>query len=108
MKEIVTIQKSLQHRSFNPQSESHQNLKVICKIKSAKSPLAIHIWNFNYDKRLFIFFGLVGTIVLLFKFCDFKKSDDATTIDGAGLIQQQILNVGKLIVTEGHFSSDHV
>jgi hypothetical protein len=33
-----------------------------------------------------------------------KKSDDATTIDGAGLIQQQILNVGKLIVTEGHFS----
>jgi hypothetical protein len=43
MKEIVTIQKSLQHRSFNPQSESHQNLKVICKIKSAKSPLAIHI-----------------------------------------------------------------
>lgn len=55
-------------------------------------------------KRLFIFLGLVGTIVLLFKFCDFKKSDDATTIDGAGLIQQQILNVGKLIVTEGHFS----
>jgi hypothetical protein len=40
----------------------------------------------------------------LFKFCDFKKSDEATTIDGAGLIQQQILNVGKLIVTEGHFS----
>jgi hypothetical protein len=29
--------------------------------------------------------------------------------DGAGLIQQQILNVGKLIVTEGHFlRSDHV
>lgn len=55
-------------------------------------------------KRLLIFAGLIGTIVLLFKFCDFKKSDDATTIDGAGLIQQQILNVGKLIVTEGHFS----
>jgi hypothetical protein len=33
-----------------------------------------------------------------------KKSDDSTTVDGAGLIQQQILNVGKLIVTEGHFS----
>jgi hypothetical protein len=55
-------------------------------------------------KKIIYILGLVGTIVLLFKFCDFKKSDDATTIDGAGLIQQQILNVGKLIVTEGHFS----
>lgn len=55
-------------------------------------------------KRSLIFIGLIATVVLLFKFCDFKKSDDATTIDGAGLIQQQILNVGKLIVTEGHFS----
>ena len=55
-------------------------------------------------KRFLIFIGLIATVVLLFKFCDFKKSDDATTIDGAGLIQQQILNVGKLIVTEGHFS----
>jgi lipopolysaccharide export LptBFGC system permease protein LptF len=55
-------------------------------------------------KRFLIFIGLIATVLLLFKFCDFKKSDDATTIDGAGLIQQQILNVGKLIVTEGHFS----
>ena len=55
-------------------------------------------------RRFFIFIGLIGTVLLLFKFCDFKKSDDATTIDSAGLIQQQILNVGKLIVTEGHFS----
>ncbi|WP_026708537.1 DUF4230 domain-containing protein [Flavobacterium frigidarium] len=55
-------------------------------------------------KRFFIFIGLIGTVLLLFKFCDFKKSDDTTTIDSAGLIQQQILNVGKLIVTEGHFS----
>ena len=55
-------------------------------------------------KRFFIFIGLIGTVLLLFKFCDFKKSDDETTIDSAGLIQQQILNVGKLIVTEGHFS----
>jgi len=55
-------------------------------------------------KRFLIFAGLIATIILLFKFCDFKKSDDSTTVDGAGLIQQQILNVGKLIVTEGHFS----
>ena len=55
-------------------------------------------------KRFFIFIGVIITVVLLFKYCEFKKSDDSTTIDGAGLIQQQILNVGKLIVTEGHFS----
>lgn len=55
-------------------------------------------------KRLFIFIGLIVTVVLLFKFCEFKKADDATTIDGAGLIQQQIVNVGKLVVTEGHYS----
>jgi hypothetical protein len=55
-------------------------------------------------KRLFVFIGLIVTVVLLFKFCEFKKADDATTIDGAGLIQQQIVNVGKLVVTEGHYS----
>tara|TARA_R110002126_G_scaffold221644_2_gene366903 strand:+ start:465 stop:1085 length:621 start_codon:yes stop_codon:yes gene_type:complete len=55
-------------------------------------------------KRLFVFIGLIITVVLLFKFCEFKKADDATTIDGAGLIQQQIVNVGKLVVTEGHYS----
>ena len=55
-------------------------------------------------KRLVVFIGLVVTVVLLFKFCEFKKADDSTTIDSAGLIQQQILNVGKLVVTEGHFS----
>ncbi len=43
-------------------------------------------------------------IFLLFKFCEFKK-DDSSTIDyNTNLIQQQIVNVGKLIVTEGHFS----
>lgn len=55
-------------------------------------------------RRLLIFIGLIVTAVLLFKYCDFKKEDTSTTIDSAGLIQQQILNVGKLIVTEGHFS----
>ena len=55
-------------------------------------------------RRILIGIGIIAGIYLLFKYCDFKKSDDATTIDSAGLIQQQILNVGKLIVTEGHFS----
>jgi hypothetical protein len=55
-------------------------------------------------KRFIIFFGLIVVIALSFKYCEFKKDDDSTKIDGAGLIQQQILNVGKLVVTEGHFS----
>lgn len=55
-------------------------------------------------KRLLVFIGLIVTVVLLFKFCEFKKTDDSTTIDSAGLIQQQIVNVGKLVVTEGHYS----
>jgi lipopolysaccharide export LptBFGC system permease protein LptF len=55
-------------------------------------------------RRLLIFMGLILTAVLVFKYCDFKKEDDSSTMDSAGLIQQQILNVGKLIVTEGHFA----
>lgn len=55
-------------------------------------------------RRLLIFMGLIGAVLLLFKYCEFKKEDDATTIDSSGLIQQQILKVGKLIVTEGHFA----
>ena len=55
-------------------------------------------------RRILIGIGVIAAIFLLFKYCEFKKSDDSTTIDSAGLIQQQILNVGKLIVTEGHFS----
>ena len=55
-------------------------------------------------RRILIGIGVIAAIFLLFIYCEFKKSDDSTTIDSAGLIQQQILNVGKLIVTEGHFS----
>jgi lipopolysaccharide export LptBFGC system permease protein LptF len=55
-------------------------------------------------KRLIVFIALIVTVALLFKYCDFKKGDDSTAIDSSGLIQQQILNVGKLVVTEGHFS----
>ena len=47
---------------------------------------------------------IVITIFLLFKFCDFKKEDDSTVEYNTNLIQQKILNVGKLVVTEGHFA----
>jgi hypothetical protein len=55
-------------------------------------------------RRILIGIGVIVGIFLLFKFCDFKKNDDEDITYNTNLIQQQILNVGKLIVTEGHFS----
>ena len=55
-------------------------------------------------RRLLVFMGLIVTVVLLFKYCEFKKEDDSAIDYNTNLIQQQIVNVGKLVVTEGHFS----
>ncbi|AYN02835.1 DUF4230 domain-containing protein [Flavobacterium sp. 140616W15] len=55
-------------------------------------------------RRILIGIVIIVGIVLAFKYCEFKK-DDSTSLDyNTNLIQQQIVNVGKLIVTEGHFS----
>jgi len=53
-----------------------------------------------------ILFGIVITLVILFtfKYCGDKKEDKITLQENSALIQEQIKNVGKLIVTEGHFS----
>lgn len=55
-------------------------------------------------KRILIGAGIIVVIVLLFKFCEFKKEDDSSLDYNTNLIQQQIVNVGKLVVTEGHFA----
>ncbi|MFE3868882.1 DUF4230 domain-containing protein [Flavobacterium sp. LS2P90] len=55
-------------------------------------------------KRILIGIAVIGGIFLLFKYCDFKKNDDEDITYNTNLIQQQIVNVGKLVVTEGHFS----
>ena len=55
-------------------------------------------------RRILIGIRIIVGIFLLFKFCDFKKNDDEDVTYNTNLIQQQILNVGKLVVTEGHFS----
>ncbi|WP_426091028.1 DUF4230 domain-containing protein [Flavobacterium sp. DSR3-2] len=55
-------------------------------------------------RRILIAIAVIGGIFLLFKYCDFKKNDDEDISYNTNLIQQQILNVGKLVVTEGHFS----
>jgi lipopolysaccharide export LptBFGC system permease protein LptF len=58
----------------------------------------------NLIKRIIGVGAIVLLVVLAFKFCQFKKEDDKDIEYNTNLIQQQILNVGKLVVTEGHFS----
>lgn len=53
-----------------------------------------------------ILFGVVITLVVLFtfKFCGDKKEEQIVIKENSDLILEQLNNVGKLIVTEGHFS----
>ncbi|MEL0457408.1 DUF4230 domain-containing protein [Flavobacteriaceae bacterium SZ-1-7] len=53
-----------------------------------------------------ILFGVVITLIVLFtfKYCGDKREDKITLQESSALIQEQISNVGKLVVTEGHFS----
>ena len=55
-------------------------------------------------KRIVVVAGSILVIVLLFRFCEFKKGDTSSLAYNTNLLQQQIVNVGKLVVTEGHFS----
>lgn len=55
-------------------------------------------------RRILILAGIVVAIVLAFRFCEFKKGDNSTIEYDTNLIQERIVNVGKLIVTEGHFA----
>ena len=56
------------------------------------------------QKRILIGAGIIILIILLFKFCEFKEDDNSSLDYNTNLIQQQIVNVGKLVVTEGHFA----
>lgn len=53
-----------------------------------------------------ILFGVIITLVVLFtfKYCGDKKEERLELKESSVLIQEQISNVGKLVVTEGHFS----
>lgn len=59
---------------------------------------------FFTGRRILIGIGIIVGVFLLFKFCEFKKNDEDDITYNTNLIQQQIVNVGKLVVTEGHFS----
>ncbi|NUY81828.1 DUF4230 domain-containing protein [Flavobacterium sp. MAH-1] len=52
---------------------------------------------------IFISCCIIGAL-LAFRYCEFKKNDTSSLESDTNLIQQQIVNVGKLVVTEGHFS----
>ena len=55
-------------------------------------------------RRILIIIAAILAIILAFRYCEFKDRDDSTLEHNTALIQQQIVNVGKLIVTEGHFA----
>ena len=53
-----------------------------------------------------IIFGVVITLLVLFtfKYCGDKQQEEIVLKESTALIKEQVNNVGKLIVTEGHFS----
>ncbi|WP_299889475.1 DUF4230 domain-containing protein [uncultured Lacinutrix sp.] len=53
-----------------------------------------------------ILFGVIITLVILFayKYCGDKRKDEIVLKESSVLIQESLKNVGKLVVTEGHFS----
>ncbi|MDN3493833.1 DUF4230 domain-containing protein [Winogradskyella bathintestinalis] len=53
-----------------------------------------------------ILFGVIITLVVLFtfKYCGDQKDDKIILQENSALIREQLKNVSKLIVTEGHFS----
>lgn len=54
-------------------------------------------------RRIVFISCCIVAFLLAYRYCDFKNSDSSLESD-TNLIQQQIVNVGKLVVTEGHFS----
>lgn len=56
----------------------------------------------NLYKKLF--YGLLIIVLGFFTFKFFTSDDEGTTEYNSSLIQEQIKNVGKLVVTEGHYS----
>lgn len=54
-------------------------------------------------KKILTGIGALIILLLAFRYCEFKKGDTAT-FDESAMIQEQIKNVSKLVVTEGHYS----
>lgn len=56
----------------------------------------------NLYKKLF--YGLLFLVLAFFTYKYFTSDSESSTEYNSNLIQEQIKNVGKLVVTEGHFS----
>lgn len=57
-----------------------------------------------FEIRKWILIALIA-IALIISYNFFSKKDNGTSLEyNTNLIQQQIVNVGKLVVTEGHFA----
>lgn len=46
-------------------------------------------------------------IVFVFKYCDYRRMSSQQSLESTSLLEQQIKNVGKLVVTEGNFTQIH-
>ncbi len=64
---------------------------------------SIFLKNFGMRK---ILFGIVIALVLVFgvQYCEYRNDERERVIEHSALIQQQLKNVGKLVVTEGSFT----
>lgn len=47
---------------------------------------------------------LAFVVGFVFRYCENQKDEQKATLQSSQLLQEQLKNVGKLIVTEGHFS----
>jgi hypothetical protein len=66
------VQKSLSHKPFNPDSESHQKFEA--KLKDKITALVSNIYEILIMlRRLLVFMGMIVAVVLSFKYCEFKK-----------------------------------
>ncbi|RPD91225.1 DUF4230 domain-containing protein [Aureibaculum marinum] len=55
-------------------------------------------------KRVLLGIGIAFVAFFILRYFENKKDDKAILYENSMLLQEQIKNVGKLIVTEGHFS----
>ena len=54
-------------------------------------------------RRILVIVAVIIAVIVVIRYCEFKDGD-STTEYNTNLIQQQIINVGKLVVTEGRFA----
>lgn len=55
-------------------------------------------------KKVLLGIGISVVFFFVFRYCENKKENRAILYENSMLIQEQVKNVGKLVVTEGHFS----